>query len=154
MANKVLPYGSGSVFLVPLPAGGIARGVVARTAPKGKIVTGYFFGPRLAPGQAIDLSDLSAEKAIYGARIGDLGLVNGSWIVLRTLPSWDPTKWPTPPAVRRDPLGMIPPILVEYDDKDPSIVLRETPFLGSDDVPTDGLAGYRFVELKLDKLLA
>ena len=40
-----LPYSEGSVFLVPLTDGGYARGVVARSGPKGKVLFGYILGP-------------------------------------------------------------------------------------------------------------
>jgi hypothetical protein len=57
-------------------------------------------------------------------------------------------------AVRRDPLGMKRPVLVRYDDDDPSKVLSEEPWKSDIDLPSDGLAGYAFVEAKLSKLLA
>jgi len=72
-----LPYSEGSVFLVPLRDGGYARGVVARAGPKGKILMGYFFGPRLATRDDMPLSDLAPAQAILRMRFADLGLING-----------------------------------------------------------------------------
>ncbi len=57
-------YPDGSVFLVPLKDSGFARGVVARSAPGGKLLLGYFFGPRLASRMEVDLSGLEPGNAI------------------------------------------------------------------------------------------
>ena len=77
-----LTYLEGSAFLVPLPSGGYARGVVARTAPKGKILLGYFFGPPLDQGADPRLESLNAKDAILCVRFGDLGLIEGHWPIL------------------------------------------------------------------------
>jgi len=67
-------YPDGTVFLVPLKDGGFARGVVARSAPGGKVLLGYFFGPRLASRTEVDLSDVEPGNAVLCLRFGDLGL--------------------------------------------------------------------------------
>jgi Immunity protein 26 len=148
-------YPNGSVFLVPLQGGGMARGVVARTAPGGKLLLGYFFGPRLASTSEVDLSELEPKNAILCQRFGDLGLFKGLWPVVGKLPDWTPAKWPMPDTVRHDPLRG-KSILVKYDDSDPSKVLSEVWLENDDDngLPADGLAGYGFVEEILSKLLA
>jgi Immunity protein 26 len=140
------------VFVVPLKDGGFARGVVARFAPGGKLLFGYFFGPRLASMSEVDLSGLAAEKAVL--RFGDLGLFKGLWPVVDQLPDWNPDEWPMSDAVRRDPLGKMKPVLVKYDDSDPSRILSEETLENDNGLPADGLAGYGFVEAKLIKLLA
>lgn len=146
-------YPNSSVFLVPLKDGGFARGVVARTAPDGKLLLGYFFGPRLASQAEADVSDIEPSKAILSLRFGDLGLVKGLWPVVGRLPDWNPAQWPVPNAVRRDLLGKAKPILVRYDDNDPSKILSEEALEHDIDLPAEGLAGYGFVEAKLTKLL-
>jgi hypothetical protein len=147
-------YPDGSVFAVPLENGGFARGVVARSAPGGKLLLGYFFGPRLASTSEIDLSDLEAKNAVLCARFGDLGLFKGVWPIVGKLPDWNPAEWPMIVAVRRDPLGKRKPVLITYDDSDPSKILSEEKLENDNDLPADGLAGYGFIEAKLTKLLA
>lgn len=146
-------YPNSSVFLVPLKDGGFARGVVARAAPDGKLLLGYFFGPRLASLAEADLSGLEPSNAILSLRFGDLGLVKGLWPIMGKLPEWNPAEWPMPSAVRRDLLGNAKPVLVRYDDNDPSKILSEEALEDDNELPTDGLAGYGFVEAKLTKLL-
>ena len=147
-------YPNGSVFVVPLKDGGFARGVVARSAPGGKLLFGYFFGPRLASMPEADLLGLEPEKAVLHLRFGDLGLFRGLWPLVGKLPDWNPDEWPISNAVRRDPLGKIKPVLVKYDESDPSRILCEETLENDNGLPTDGLAGYAFVEAKLSKLLA
>ena len=147
-------YPNGSVFLVPLKDGGFARGLVARTAPDGKLLLGYFFGPRLASQADADMSGLELSDAILSLRFGDLGLIKGLWPVIGALPEWNPAEWPMPNAVRRDLLGRAKPILVRYDDNDPSKIVGEEAIENDTDLPADGLAGHGFVEAKLTKLLS
>lgn len=149
---KKLPYTEGSVFLVPLRDSGFARGVVARSAPKGRILFGYFFGPKLDNDLSPALTGLNPKKAILRDRFGDLGLMNGEWQVIGIVPSWKRSEWSMPDFVRRDPLGRRKARLVRYSDTDPSCIALEKPI---DDDPTlanDGLAGYGFVEIRLTKL--
>jgi hypothetical protein len=51
-------------------------------------------------------------------------------------------------------LGRIKPVLVRYDDSDPSRILSEVILENDNDLPNDGLSGYGFVEAKLSMLLA
>jgi hypothetical protein len=53
-----LPYSEGSVFVVPLRKGGCARGVIARASRRGRVILGYFFGPRFASAAGVKLDDL------------------------------------------------------------------------------------------------
>jgi Immunity protein 26 len=150
---KNLPYSEGSVFLVPLRTGGFARGVVARAAKKGKVLLGYFFGPRLASADAAALTDLCPANAVLRIRFGDLGLVNGEWQVVGKVPNWSRSEWPVPDFVRRDPLGRLKPRLVRYSDDDPGHIDSE--FVIDDDagLAADSMSGYGAVEIKLTKLL-
>lgn len=147
-------YPNSSVFLVPLRNGGFARGVVARTSPDGKLLLGYFFGPRFSSQYEADMSGIEFGSAILALRFGDLGLAKGLWPILGKLPEWNPAEWPMPNVVRRDLLGKAKPILVRYDDNDPSKIVSEESIEHDIDLPFDGLAGHGFVEAKLTKLLA
>lgn len=147
-------YQEGFAFLVPLKDGGFARGVVARVAPKGKIVFGYFFAPRLPTSEGAEFYAIKPEEATFTTFFGDLGLVKGHWPIVGKMADWDRARWPLRDTVRRDPLGKLRPMLVRYDDSDPSKVLSETAIDNDNGLPDDGLAGYRYVEARLSKLLA
>ncbi len=99
------------------------------------------------------MSGLEPGSAILSLRFGDFGLLKGLWPVVGKLPEWNPAEWPMLKAVRRDPLGKLKPVLVRYDENDPSKRVSEEALKNDIDVPTDGLAGYGFVEAKLTKLL-
>jgi hypothetical protein len=146
-------YSEGSVFLVPLRDGGFARGVVARIAPKGKILFGYFFGPRVELSTTEMPNDLDPGKAVLRIRFGDLGLVNGEWVIVGMVPNWSRSEWPMPDFVRRDPLGKMKPRLVRYSDDDPSQTAAQHIIDDDSGLTTDSLSGYGAVELKLNKLL-
>ncbi len=149
-----LPYTEGSVFLVPLRKGGYARGVVARTSPKGKGLLGYFFGPRIASTEMALFDDLEPGAALLRVIFGDLGLINGEWPIRGTVPNWDRTQWAMPDFVRRDPLGSRKPILVRYSDADPMRVEAEFPIDDDSGLATDSAYGYGAVEIELTKLLS
>lgn len=143
-------YEIGDTFAVPLRRGGFGHGVVTRSAPGGKILFGYFFGPKTdAPDATIELYP---ENAILKVRFGDLGLINGEWPVVGKVEHWDPNDWPMPEFVRRDPLSGRAWI-VRYADDDPSVVERECPTDADYEGPTDSLSGYGAVEIRLMKLL-
>lgn len=149
-----LPYSEGSTFLVPLKSGGYARGIVARAGPKGKILMGYFFGPRLELPADATIDDLRASSAVLRARFGDLGLIKGRWPVLGRPPTWNRSEWPIPAFVRRDPLGRLKPVLVQYSDDDPSSHVNEKPIDDDTGLELDSLSGAGFVESQLDRILS
>jgi hypothetical protein len=144
-----------SLDTIPLGNGGYATGVVARMAPRGRIILAYLFGPkRAALPLASDVAMLNPTKAIRRVRAGDLGLMNGSWQVLGDVPGWASHEWPTPPFVRRDPLSKRA-WRVEYADIDPSKLVSETsiPYETSG-LEGSGLHGYGSVEELMKKELA
>lgn len=148
-----LPYSEGSVFLVPLQGKGYARGVVARAAPKGKVLFGYFFGPRLSSLDEASMEGLDPRRALLCLRFGDLGLIREEWPVLGSLSSWNRAVWPIPHFVRRDPLRKLKPRLVEYSDSNPNLVIGEQVIDDDTGLQTDALSGYHAVSIKLDNLL-
>jgi len=149
---KKLPYIESSVFAVPLPDGGYARGVVARSNKKGKILLGYFFGPRLASTNEVTMNDINPGKSILCVLFGDLGLINGEWPIVGTVPYWERSKWPMPDFVRRDELSK-QAWLVRYSDDDPTQIETEHPTDYDSKLGRDSLSGYGAVEIKLAKLL-
>src|SRR5262245_33171205 len=120
MAKK-LPYNEGDWFAVPLFSGGYAAGIIARSAPKGKILFGYFFGPKSEKfPKAEGLNDLKPKDAIFVARFGDLGLTSGNWpIILKTSDQWDKNFWRLPLFKRVDLVSQ-KVFCIKYDQNDPS----------------------------------
>jgi len=151
---KRIPYHEGSCFAIPLRQGGYAVGVVARMAPKGKLLLAYLYGMKFEDVPSmLDVTGLQPDAAIKRVCIGDLGLINGEWPVLGDMPDWQRNDWPMPIFMRRDDLSKRA-WRVYYDDADPSKLEREEP------VPYDitglesaGLYGYGAVEMLLTKLL-
>jgi hypothetical protein len=147
-----LPYTEGSVFLVPLRDGGYARGVVARAAPEGKVLFGYFFGPKIVSTEAIAADDLAPGKEILKVHFGDLGLIKGKWPIRGRVPNWNRTEWAMPDFVRREPISNRT-WLVRYSDTDPSRVVAEELVDAACTLLTDSTSGSGSVEIKLTKLL-
>jgi hypothetical protein len=147
-----LQYSEGSVFLIPLRNGGYARGVVARAGSKGKVLFGYFFGPRIESIGAIALDGLNPTDAVLRIRFGDLGLINGAWPILGNIPNWNRTEWPMPEFVRRDPLSG-KAWLVRRSDTNPGRIDSERSIDFECQLQVDALAGYGAVEIKLTKII-
>ncbi|MFO0840715.1 MAG: Imm26 family immunity protein [Phycisphaerae bacterium] len=137
-----LPYAEWSVFCVPLNDGGYARGVVARATKKGKVLLGYFFGPRLATVDAAILTDLDPQNSVLRITFGDLGLIRREWPILGVLPNWNRSAWPMPDVVRRDPLGRLKPVLVRYSDDDPNRIEMERVIDNDIGLAPDSMYGY------------
>lgn len=147
-----LPYSEGSVFLVPLRTEGYARGVVARSTSRGRVLFGYFFGPAFPSVTNASLENLFPDKAILITHFGDLGLINGKWPVIGVISTWNRSMWRMPDFVRRDDLSQNA-WRIHYSDDDPSHIEWETPTDYAVDLPPDVLSGYGSVEIKLTRLL-
>ena len=153
---KKLPYSEGTIFLVPLRNGGYARGVVARAGRNGKVLYGYFFGPRLSiteAAEATKFGNLNPSKALLKVLFGDLGLINGEWPVRGRIADWDRTEWPMPDFVSVDPTGHKKLMRVRYSDTDPGRFISQVSTTEDHGLERDSLAGYGAVEIKLTKLL-
>ena len=116
---RKLPYGEGDWFAVPLHTTGYGVGVVARMPRGGKVLLGYFFGPRRDRPPALDeVSALRPAQAVRALRFGDLGLIEGKWPLIGRSPDWDRARWPMPTFVRTEPIrGMR--WTARYPDDDP-----------------------------------
>jgi hypothetical protein len=145
-------YSEGSVFLVPLRSGGYVHGVVARAASHGRVLLGYFFGPRLESADSVVPADLDPENAILRVRFGDLGLLNGEWPIVGQVQKWNRAQWPMPDFVRRDPLGKMKARIVRYSDDDPNRIEDEHPVDGDLGIEADSLHGYGAIEIRLTNL--
>lgn len=123
-------YPESTVFAVPLEGGGYALGLVARRAPRGRILFGYFFGPRLSSVPKLnEVPHLNQFHAIDKCQFGDLGLFEGSWPVIGQLKPWNREDWPMP-LFYRDEYAYLPPpdpsmtrlFLIKRSDDDPAKV--------------------------------
>jgi hypothetical protein len=153
VGRRKLPYKKGTWILVPLRTQGYALGLVARMDGKGRIF-GYFFGPVISePSAATIPNNLKPEDAILSGRFGDLGLINGEWIVLGEKDDWNKDEWKMPPFVRVDEHSGKAFVSV-YDDNTLNFVSEKpcNPAL-VDKYPHDIGMGYGSVEIQLTKLL-
>jgi len=152
---KNLPYREGTWFAVPLRGGGYAVGVVARMAPMGRVLTGYFFGPRRTELPSLEeVRGHRPDLAVLVQRFGDLHLMEDKWPVLGNDDSWQREEWPMP-VFGRYVEGDGKAWRVEYQHEDPNSVPRETRMSveESRQLPENGLLGAGAVEIKLSKLL-
>ena len=153
---KKLPYEEGTWFAVPLEQGGFATGIVARMAPKGKLLFGYFFGPLLPSIPTLaDLIAIEPKSAIWISHFGDLGIYKKTWSIIGKSANWQRKEWTMPAFYRVDPIYGKIKYKIIYDDADPSRVVEEIRLPETAEVGLpDGLAGARFVEARLSMLLA
>ena len=147
-----LPYTEGTCFTVPLSPSGYALGVVARTSKKGCIFLGYFFGPRHKKIPTIkDVEHLYQKDAIGVWRVGDLGLVDGSWTIIGKVPSWNRTEWSVPQFIRSDPLSHRA-WRVTYSDDDMNTIPEEEEIpYGNEGYEPDSVRGCGAVEIVLSE---
>jgi len=145
-----LPYAEGDLFCVPVGAGRYVLGLIARVAPAGKIVAAYLFGEPLAsvPSEA---SIPSPDRVILVVRVGDLGLLQRSWPVVRRNGRWDRKLWPLPVFGRVELIGGRA-WRVEYRNDNPNSRPRETLITHAEatSLPEDSLHGH----VALERLLA
>ncbi|SEC06121.1 RHS repeat-associated core domain-containing protein [Amycolatopsis tolypomycina] len=150
-------YVEGDWVAVPLVGGGYALGVIARTTKKSQsTLFGYFFGPKRETLPSLsDAEGLRREDALWTSVFGDVGLYDGSWVVLGRLADWDRDAWRMPAFVHRDSLvGLFS--LVEYPGDDPGErpSRRRITEEEARGLPESGSAGSGFVEQRLTKLLS
>jgi hypothetical protein len=153
--RTTLNYGIGDWVSVPLDQETCAVGKIARVRPGGRIIFGYFFGPKRRALPSTDaLARLRPAEAVLLARFGDLGIINGSWNVIARDHDWDPTEWPMPSFSRVDEVDGVA-FKVTYSDNDPSNAIDETKITvgQAKRYPEDGLFGYKALEEKLSDLL-
>lgn len=155
-------YPESTVFAVPLGDSSFALGVVARRAPRGRILFGYFFGSRLAKvPNPTELPRLHPSEAVLRCKFGDLGLFDGSWIAIGKIDPWKRDEWPMP-YFYRDEYAYLPPptpnatrlFLIKRSDDDPAKILweRRVTELPNDSLQ-DSLAGSEAAAIRLRMLI-
>lgn len=152
---KRLPYGAGDWFAVPLQDEGYGVGVVARMAPGGRVLLGYFFGPRRSElPNAGELGVLKPDGALMVRRFGDLGLFEGKWPLIGQTSNWSPSDWSMPVFGRWVELGGVA-YQVEYEADDPNAPVETRP-VQIDEInglPKDGMLGSEAVETLMTALI-
>lgn len=144
----------GTYFAVPLRTSGFAAGVVARASPRTGVLLAYFFDGAWREAPHIDaLSGLGPRDCIRVLRIGDLGLIRGSWPIIGHHDQWRREDWTVPLFVRRDPLSRRA-WSVRHPDHDVNQVEAEQPVPYEIDLEPDALYGFGAVEIALTKSLA
>ncbi len=151
-SGRKLGYSAGDFFVVPLRNGRFATGLVARIAPGGRVVLGYFFGPSQARPATVEVvRRYRPSDAVMVAKFGDLSLQGGEWPLIGRV-DWNPEEW------RMPVFGRISGELawrVEYPDENPLAVPREIRCSPEEvaSFPSDNVLGSGAVEIKLGKLL-
>ncbi len=152
-----LPYKEGDWFAVPLrDESGFAVGRIARMAPNGRVLLGYFFGPPHETVPTLDqVQHHRPEAAAMIVRFGDLYLINGRWPILGGSSQWRRQDWPMPVfgrQVEHDGVAW----KVEYPDDNPNANPRETRISIADSrrLPSSNMFGAGVVEAVLTKQLA
>jgi hypothetical protein len=154
MSTK-LRYREGDFFAVPLRDGGFATGLVARSGPKGKVLSGYFFGPRRTEPATLAVAGCCVpHDAVLVARFGDLSLQKEEWPMIGQA-AWNREMWPVPDFGRVDTVSENLGWRVTYADEDPNEVYREVECSPKEALflPRDSLPGSGAVEIKLGKLI-
>jgi hypothetical protein len=152
---KRLPYRDGQLVAVPLrDDGGYAVGLIAAHDGRGAVV-GYFFNQRFVDPPPLDEANaLGPSEVLRVVRFGDLGLLNGGWIVIGDYVGWQPSEWPVPAFGRREPSGRA--FKVIYSTADLRGPAREEAISEDecDRLPRDALSGSGSVERVLTHLLS
>jgi hypothetical protein len=150
---KRLPYREGDWFAVPLAGGGYGAGLIARSPKRGRILLGYFFGPRRSTlPKFSDLLRLTPGEALAVELFGDLALIEGEWSVLGSTPDWNRSLWPMPV------FGSVEGntgYRVEYPNEDLAAEPRLTRISAAEAsrLPEERLQGAEAMALLLDELL-
>lgn len=151
-----LPYREGDWFAVPLGGGDHATGVIARLHRRGRLLIGYFFGPRL---QRLptpeELDRHHPESAVLVARFGDLYLIEGKWPNLGRTEGWKRERWPMPTFCRFVEVDGTA-WRVHYSDDDELAVQREDRISieACRKLPEDSAFGAGAIEATLNQRLA
>lgn len=145
--------GEGTWFAVPLRSKGFTAGVVARTSPGGGVILAYLFGKIWdRPPAMDDVKGLKAKDAIRVMRVGDRGIVAGTWPVLGNDADWNRGEWTASPFVRRDDLTR-KAWIVMYSEHDANRVESETPTSYDTNIERDAVLGAGAAEVILTRLL-
>jgi hypothetical protein len=158
MSKKHLKYNEGQWFAIPLRNGGFAIGIVVRGSYKTKGGLGYFFGPKYEeiPGDEETLEKDPQESTLI-AQFGDLGIITGSWPLIKSSRSFTKEDWPIPKFGSPNPLVPQKAFIREYKQNNSGslVLIRETVVDAKEiaGMPIDSLMGGGSIEIRLTNLL-
>jgi hypothetical protein len=148
-------FSEGTWFAVPIGKGTWSVGVIARVGAR-SMTFGYFFGParRRVP-TLEDTRDLTADAAVLCVLFGDLGLQDGSWLVIGEDEEWNPDDWPLPAFGRYSPTASptSTAVRVVYSDSLERTSERACTKADVEHLPLHRLCGSGYVEDVLADLL-
>jgi hypothetical protein len=143
----------GTWFALPLRSRGFAAGVVARTSPGGGVILAYFFKKLWdRPPTLGEVKGFRPEDAVRVLRVGDVGLMDGTWPVLGHDPDWRRGEWSVPQFVRKDDLSRRA-WRVQYSDHDANLVESEAPTSFDTNLERDAVLGAGAAEVVLTRLV-
>ena len=146
----------GEMFSFPVGNGDFGVGLVARTDGR-DISLGYFFRRKFNHIPTIEeVGVLHSSDVVYISRFGALGFKQGTWNVIGHMPSWDRDSWPMVSFWSKDPLtGRLH--RHDFPDDNPHGLGVRRPVASRAEIEGlpegPGLAGHRFVELRMGRLL-
>lgn len=155
--SEKLPYVNGDVVAVPLRDDS-SFGLVLIVGHDGVgAAIGYLFDS-IHPDQPTDVTQLTGigpENVLRASRFGDLGLMNGTWLVVGQHPSWQEQEWPLLEFGGRRWAGKYAFTAV-YEPEDVSRKNREEPITEDEYelLPRDAFSGSGAVEIVLTHLLS
>jgi hypothetical protein len=141
----------GHLYGVPLEGGLAGVCLVARTGRLGAL--GYFSNQVFEQPPELTDASFSPDQAAWVGLFGDLGIINGEWPLIDTVPDWNRDMWPLPVFGRLSELSGRA-FRVTYDDRLRS--RSEVEAADPDEVailPVDMLAGSAAAERRLSRLL-
>lgn len=149
-----LPYSEGTWLAVPV-LDQWAIGLVARVAPGGRIVLGYFFSPlHDTPPSLQEIPEYHADDAAFISRCSDLYILTGRWKVLGKKDSWDRRLWPMPVFCEKTGAGGTFRVVRPDDNPNgPEKRFRISPE-ECEGLPDDSAMGSLFVEVMLAQTLS
>jgi hypothetical protein len=156
--RKLIKYAEGQWFAVPLRKGGYALGLIARGSYKTKGGLGYFFGPRFldVPGDEATRNKRPSE-AVLITWFGDLGIITGRWVLIKSTRPFLRDDWPIPKFGRKDAIIPGKGFIVEYEENEHGEwkMSREVPVEAKEiiNLPVDRFSGGGAVEIRLTEIL-
>jgi hypothetical protein len=149
VSSKKETIKEGQLFAVPV-GNRFAIGLIARYVDDG--ILAYFFNRQYEKLPGLSEITISKENIIYIKIASSLGLEKGRWPILGVVENWNRNDWPVPVFYR---IGSIDDAIyrIYYDDNLTEIKREFAGDLTSiEGLPKYGVAGYGFVEKKLDDI--
>ncbi|HEX2605786.1 MAG TPA: Imm26 family immunity protein [Flavisolibacter sp.] len=147
-------YDKGYIICLPLINNSYGAGLITRIDKP--IILGCFINKRFDNIPEISLVEeflRNKKNIVLIKKFGSLGLDKGEWKILGKYSNWKEEEWPLSPFIKTDVISN-KKYLEYYDDRLKHIKENELEPNDENIYPQDGLAGYKFLEKKLNQLLS